>query len=67
MGSPDTMPCCDVLPARIQAGPADPDIKARLESAVGGALRGSAPVEMRDLIGSKIAKRNALIDAAKIS
>jgi tripartite-type tricarboxylate transporter receptor subunit TctC len=45
----------------------DPDIKTRLETAVGGDVRGSTPAEMKTLIESEIAKWSAVVDKAKIS
>lgn len=50
----------------VQASLADPAIKSKLESAVGGEARGSTPAEMRDLVASEIVKWRALIEAAKI-
>jgi tripartite-type tricarboxylate transporter receptor subunit TctC len=50
----------------VQASLADPAIKSKLEAAVGGEARGSAPAEMRDLVTSEIVKWRALIEAAKI-
>jgi tripartite-type tricarboxylate transporter receptor subunit TctC len=55
-----------VLNKAIQASLAEPDIKARLEAAIGGEVRGSTPDGMRDLVISEIAKWNAVIDTAKI-
>jgi tripartite-type tricarboxylate transporter receptor subunit TctC len=45
----------------------DPDIKMRLETAVGGDVRGSTPAEMKTLIQSEIAKWSAVVDKARIS
>ncbi len=45
---------------------ADPQVKARLEAAVGGEARGSTPAEMHDLLTAEIKKWNAVIDAGKI-
>ena len=50
----------------VQAALADPAVKARIETAVGGDARGSTPAEMHDLIVSEIKKWNAVIDAGKI-
>jgi tripartite-type tricarboxylate transporter receptor subunit TctC len=50
----------------VQAALADPAVKARIETAVGGEARGSTPVEMHDLIVTEIQKWNAVIDAGKI-
>jgi tripartite-type tricarboxylate transporter receptor subunit TctC len=50
----------------VQASLADPLIKTRLETAVGGEARGSTPAEMHDLVSSEIRKWNAVIDAGKI-
>jgi tripartite-type tricarboxylate transporter receptor subunit TctC len=50
----------------VQASLADPLIKVRLETAVGGEVRGGAPAEMHDLVVSEIKKWNAVIDAGKI-
>jgi tripartite-type tricarboxylate transporter receptor subunit TctC len=45
---------------------ASPDIKARLETAIGGEVRGSTPAEMRDLVTSEIARWAGVIEVAKI-
>jgi tripartite-type tricarboxylate transporter receptor subunit TctC len=50
----------------VQAALADPAIRAKIETAVGGEARGSTPAEMHDLIVAEIKKWNAVIDAAKI-
>jgi tripartite-type tricarboxylate transporter receptor subunit TctC len=50
----------------VQASLADPDVKARLETAVGGEVRGSTPAEMHDLVSSEIVRWRALIETAKI-
>jgi tripartite-type tricarboxylate transporter receptor subunit TctC len=55
-----------LLNRAVQSSLADPDIKARLEAAIGGEVRGSTPGEMRDLVISETAKWNAVIDTAKI-
>jgi tripartite-type tricarboxylate transporter receptor subunit TctC len=44
----------------------DPEARKRLETAVGGEVRGSTPNEMRELVSSEIRKWNALIDATNI-
>jgi tripartite-type tricarboxylate transporter receptor subunit TctC len=54
------------LNAAVQKSLADPAIKARLEAAIGGEVRGSTPVEMRELVASEIARWTAVIDMAKI-
>jgi tripartite-type tricarboxylate transporter receptor subunit TctC len=54
------------LNSAVQASLADPLIKTRLETAVGGEARGSTPAEMHDLVAREIKKWNAVIDAAKI-
>ena len=54
------------LNGAVQASLADPAIKSKLEAAVGGDARGSAPDEMHDLVASEIVKWRALIEAAKI-
>jgi len=54
------------LNGAVQASLADPQIKTRLETAVGGEARGSTPAEMHDLLTSEIRKWNAVIDAGKI-
>lgn len=54
------------LNSAVQASLADPQIKARLETAVGGEVRGSTPAEMHDLLTREIRKWNAVIDAGKI-
>jgi tripartite-type tricarboxylate transporter receptor subunit TctC len=56
----------DQLNKAVQASLADPQVKARLEAAVGGDARGSTPAEMRDLVTAEIKKWNAVIDAGKI-
>lgn len=45
---------------------ADPDLKARLETAIGGEVRGSTPAEMREVVTSEIARWTTVIDRAKI-
>ncbi|MDB5566816.1 MAG: transporter [Tardiphaga sp.] len=55
-----------VLNKAVQSSLADPDIKARLEAAIGGEVRGSTSVEMRELVIAEIAKWTAVIDTAKI-
>jgi tripartite-type tricarboxylate transporter receptor subunit TctC len=45
----------------------DPEIKQRLEIAVGGEVRGSSPEEMKKLIQSEIAKWLGVVEGAKIS
>jgi tripartite-type tricarboxylate transporter receptor subunit TctC len=50
----------------VQAALADPAVKARIETAVGGDARGSTPAQMHDLIVTEIQKWNAVIDAGKI-
>jgi tripartite-type tricarboxylate transporter receptor subunit TctC len=50
----------------VQASLADPAVKAKIETAVGGDARGSTPAEMHDLIVTEIGKWNAVIDAGKI-
>ena len=54
------------LNGAVQASLANPQVKARLEAAVGGEARGSTPAEMRDLVTSEIRKWNVVIDAGKI-
>ncbi|WP_315837778.1 tripartite tricarboxylate transporter substrate binding protein [Bradyrhizobium prioriisuperbiae] len=44
----------------------DPDIRTRLETAIGGETRGSSPEEMKRLIGTEIAKWSALVDKARL-
>uniref|UniRef100_UPI00320A214D tripartite tricarboxylate transporter substrate-binding protein n=1 Tax=Bradyrhizobium sp. Oc8 TaxID=2876780 RepID=UPI00320A214D len=44
----------------------DPDIKQRLETAVGGEVRGSSPGEMKALIETEIAKWTGVVERAKI-
>jgi tripartite-type tricarboxylate transporter receptor subunit TctC len=56
----------ETLNKAVQAVLADPAAKARLETAIGGEVRGSTPGEMRQLVSSEISKWAALIDAAKI-
>ncbi|MDB5503823.1 MAG: transporter [Tardiphaga sp.] len=50
----------------VQSSLADPDIKARLETAIGGQVRGSTPAEMRALLVSEIAKWTKVIDTAGV-
>ena len=45
----------------------DPDIKSRLEIAVGGAVLGSTPAQMKKLIETEITKWSAVVDKARIS
>jgi tripartite-type tricarboxylate transporter receptor subunit TctC len=54
------------LNAAVLKSLADPGIRARLEAAIGGEVRGSTPPEMRELVTSEIARWTAVIDAAKI-
>jgi tripartite-type tricarboxylate transporter receptor subunit TctC len=44
----------------------DPELRQRLETAVGGEVRGSTPDEMKKLIESEIAKWSAVVERAKI-
>jgi tripartite-type tricarboxylate transporter receptor subunit TctC len=44
----------------------EPNIKARLEAAVAGEVRGSTPEEMKTLVQGEIAKWNAVVDKAHI-
>jgi tripartite-type tricarboxylate transporter receptor subunit TctC len=44
-----------------------PDVKTRVETAVGGEARGSTPDEMKTLVSSEIAKWKAVVERAKIS
>jgi tripartite-type tricarboxylate transporter receptor subunit TctC len=44
-----------------------PDVKTRIETAVGGEARGSTPDEMKALVSSEIAKWKAVVEQAKIS
>lgn len=44
----------------------DPDIRKRLETAVGGEVRGSTPAEMKDLVAREIAKWNVVVERAKL-
>jgi tripartite-type tricarboxylate transporter receptor subunit TctC len=44
----------------------DPDVRQRLETAVGGEVRGSSPEEMKALIEAEIAKWSAVVERAKI-
>jgi tripartite-type tricarboxylate transporter receptor subunit TctC len=50
----------------VQVVLADPETRTRLETAVGGEVRGSTPGEMRELVSSEIRRWMAVIDAAKI-
>jgi tripartite-type tricarboxylate transporter receptor subunit TctC len=44
----------------------DPEIRSRLETAVGGEVRGSSPKEMKALVETEIAKWSGVADKAKI-
>jgi tripartite-type tricarboxylate transporter receptor subunit TctC len=44
-----------------------PDVKTRVETAVGGEVRGSTPDEMKALVSSEIAKWKAVVEQSKIS
>lgn len=44
----------------------DPDLKQRLETAVGGEVRGSSPEEMKTLIETEISKWIGVVERAKI-
>jgi tripartite-type tricarboxylate transporter receptor subunit TctC len=44
----------------------DPDVKQRLETAVGGEVRGSSPEEMKQLIETEISKWTGVVERAKI-
>jgi tripartite-type tricarboxylate transporter receptor subunit TctC len=44
-----------------------PDVKTRVETAVGGEARGSTPEEMNALVSSEIAKWKAVVERAKIA
>ncbi len=44
----------------------DPDLKQRLETAVGGEVRGSSSEEMKQLIETEIVKWTGVVDRAKI-
>jgi tripartite-type tricarboxylate transporter receptor subunit TctC len=44
----------------------DPEIRKRLETAVGGEVRGSTPAEMKELIDREIAKWNGVVERAKL-
>lgn len=44
----------------------DPDLKQRLETAVGGEVRGSSPEEMKKLIETEITKWTGVVERAKI-
>jgi tripartite-type tricarboxylate transporter receptor subunit TctC len=44
----------------------DPDIKQRLETAVGGEVRGSSPEEMKKLIETEITKWTGVVERAKL-
>lgn len=44
----------------------DPDIRKRLETAVGGEVRGSSPAEMKDLVAREIAKWHVVFERAKL-
>ncbi len=44
-----------------------PEVRTRLETAVGGEARGSTPDEMKQLVSSEIAKWKAVVERARIS
>jgi tripartite-type tricarboxylate transporter receptor subunit TctC len=44
----------------------DPDLKQRLETAVGGEVRSSSPDEMKKLIETEISKWTGVVERAKI-
>jgi tripartite-type tricarboxylate transporter receptor subunit TctC len=44
----------------------DPELKQRLETAVGGEVRGSSPEEMKKLIETEIAKWSGVVERTKI-
>ncbi|MBP0109925.1 MULTISPECIES: tripartite tricarboxylate transporter substrate binding protein [Bradyrhizobium] len=44
----------------------DPEIKQRLETAVGGEVRGSSPAEMKALIETEIVKWTGVVERAKL-
>lgn len=44
----------------------EPEIRKRLETAVGGEVRGSTPAEMKDLVAREIARWNEVVDKAKL-
>ncbi|WP_370132425.1 tripartite tricarboxylate transporter substrate-binding protein [Bradyrhizobium ottawaense] len=44
----------------------DPELRQRLETAVGGEVRGSSPEEMKKLIETEIAKWTGVVERAKI-
>ncbi|MCS3731688.1 tripartite tricarboxylate transporter substrate binding protein [Bradyrhizobium betae] len=44
----------------------DPDLKQRLETAVGGEVRGSSPEEMKKLIETEITKWTGVVERAKL-
>jgi tripartite-type tricarboxylate transporter receptor subunit TctC len=44
----------------------DPEVKQRLETAVGGEVRGSSPQEMKKLIETEIVKWNGVVERAKL-
>lgn len=44
----------------------DPDLQQRLETAVGGEVRGSSPEAMKNLIETEISKWTGVVERAKI-
>lgn len=54
------------LNAAVQDTLKDPQIRARVETAVGGEVRGSTPAEMKELITREITKWNAVVERAKL-
>lgn len=54
------------LNAAVQDTLKDPQIRARVETAVGGDVRGSTPAEMKALITREITKWNAVVERAKL-
>jgi tripartite-type tricarboxylate transporter receptor subunit TctC len=55
-----------VLNGAVQESLKEPDIRKRLETAVGGEVRGSTPAEMRDLVTREIAKWKVVVERAKL-
>jgi len=55
-----------VLNETVQELLGEADVRKRLETAVGGDVRGSTPAEMKDLVTREIAKWNGVVERAKL-
>jgi tripartite-type tricarboxylate transporter receptor subunit TctC len=59
-------PVIATLNAAVQDVLKDPEIRGKLETAVGGEVRGSTPAEMKDLVSREIAKWTGVVEKAKL-